>query len=51
MVDTNPKKLVQVDDKVFKKLGAEAFLGVSNRYDKNRSPDNQSQSKLKSKKL
>ena len=29
LVDTKPKKLVQVDQKVFKKLGAEAFLGVN----------------------
>ena len=29
MVDTKPKKLVQIDPKIFKKLGAEAFLGVS----------------------
>ena len=28
MVDTKPKKLVQIDPKIFKKLGAEAFLGV-----------------------
>jgi hypothetical protein len=47
MVDTKPKKLVEVDSKLFKKLGVEAFIG-SNRHPE-KSPD-LSQSKIKSRK-